>query len=259
MPGPSLFTDVTATVIPLVFAPSSHREPVPTAYQSTSYEPSSPYDHPAPVASQYTAIGGSDWTYPSPAPPTPSQSRSSLQQTGTKSHGGSSTYGNAGSTGYSGGNGTVTGYNGGNMGVTTYGNGNGGNPGVTGYSGGNGGVTAYGSSSGTVTGQFSATSENVPSAAAVPGDNRRRDAPTPPPPAPMEFDPGTVSYNHHHQSSAAYSSMPAYLYNMNDDEKLKQETDEGLRLLNQLCSNLVTSLNFGANLWAGDTVPIRCV
>ncbi|GAU95098.1 hypothetical protein RvY_06775 [Ramazzottius varieornatus] len=39
-----------------------------------------------------------------------------------------------------------------------------------------------------------------------------------------------------------------YMFNMNDDEKLKQETDEGLRLLNQLCSNLVSSLNSGSNL-----------
>ncbi|OWA53890.1 Serine/threonine kinase SAD-1 [Hypsibius exemplaris] len=96
-------------------------------------------------------------------------------------------------------------------------------------------------------GQFSPSDNIPPPISMTGGGGRGRDLDYS---SADDMDP-TVQPSSHYSamtSPSAAAAAAAYLYNMNDDEKLKQETDEGLRLLNQLCSNLVTSLNFGANL-----------
>ncbi|XP_055354632.1 serine/threonine kinase SAD-1-like [Paramacrobiotus metropolitanus] len=46
-----------------------------------------------------------------------------------------------------------------------------------------------------------------------------------------------------HQLQLEYDPVSPVYVNLNDDERLAQETEESLHLLNQLCSNLVSSIN----------------
>lgn len=80
--------------------------------------------------------------------------------------------------------------------------------------------------------------------------------PSTPAPSPSRVSLSRVPNMHHNSNVSSRHDLdmdlkgeyvPAMPYvNLNDDERLAQETEESLHLLNQLCSNLVSSINSGS-------------